>query len=207
MIDSNPSSNRPRRSPRACCCAGCVLVLVLLSFPVYLALTPRKPPPALLPYEAARVDQSVSETKAAAKKIERDISAGKRTTFTLVLREAEINRMLETDNRLQNAMKREQIVRAWVSIANRRVKASAIRSGTPSSLTVTVIPEIDNAHRLKLSIEGLEVGQLGVPAVSAIRRASQKAIAMLTEKSLVPKARFESVKVEDGAITLTGRPE
>jgi hypothetical protein len=178
--------------------------LLLLLVPVYLAVTPPSPPPPLAPAEAARIDSAITEKKAELEKLSHRVYDGKPADFSLVLREAEINRLLETDARLQRAMRKESVNRAWVSIADGKITARALRDGTPSSITVTVVPTIGPDHRLQLDIEGVGIGQLGVPAVSAIKHAAQKAIAMLTDKSMIPAADFESVQAENGAITLKG---
>jgi hypothetical protein len=198
-----PDGNGSRWSRRPCCCFGCLTAILLLLIPAWLAFTPSRPPAPLPPAEVAKVDASIAEKRESVEKLSRDLSAGKRTPFTLVLREAEINRMLETDDRLRKAMRRANIERAWVKIEEGRVNATAIPEGGPS-MTVTVAPEIDPRQGLRLNIEGVEVGRLGVGAVGALRKTAQKAVSKMVEGSLVPRARFESVRVEDGAITLTG---
>jgi len=180
------------------------LILALLLIPTYLAITPPNPPARLSLLEANRIDLEISGKKAALEKLAHDASKGKPAPFTLVLREVEINRLLETDDRLRRAMQRESVERAWVSIQEGKVTATAIREGTPSSMTVTVTPRIGTDHRLRLAIDGMGVGRLGLPAVSAVRHAAEKAIKLLTDKSMIPQADFESVKVEQGTITLTG---
>jgi len=167
-------------------------------------MSPPNPPTPLSPLEADRIDLEISGKKAILEKLAHDASNGKAAPFTLVLREVEINRLLETDDRLRRAMQRERVERAWVSIQEGKVTATAIREGTPPSVTVTVTPGIGPDHRLRLTIDGMGVGRLGLPAVSAVRHAAEKAVKLLTDKSMIPQADFQSVTVERGAITLTG---
>ncbi len=191
---------------RACCCSGCSLALLILAIPTYLFLTPPKPPPPLPPAERAKVDARVTEVRNQVKQITRDASAGKRPAFTLTLREAEINRLLETDDRIQRLMHGKQVSKAWVRIVDGRIRATAIRSaGTPASFTVNVAPEVSADHTLSFRIEGVDVGRLGMPNVDTFRAAAQKAVSLLNDKSMIPDAKFDAVKVEDGSITLTGK--
>jgi len=182
------------------------VLLILILIPLYLIFTPPAPPAPLSKDEEAKVDASLAEKRVVLKQIARNRSEGKKEPFTLVLREAEINRLLETDQRLQDAMHSRQVSKAWVRISNGRVHATAIRNGDgPSSLTVNVIPEIGPNNALAFKIEGVDLGRLGVPTIDSIQRVAQKAISLLNDKSMIPEATFDSVKAEDGAITLSGK--
>ena len=204
MSDNVARARHPRRL--TCCCTGCLFLLLLAAVPVYLALSPPPPPPRLNRTERVKVEAQIAEHKDEVRAIARAAAERKNQAFRLRLSEEEINHYLDTDDRIRSQMESRSIERAWVRLADGRVNASATltQGGAPVTLTATVVPQISPDHKLGFRVEGVDVGRLGVPATSAIQKAAVKALSLIDNSSMVPRARFDSATVEDGAIVLTG---
>jgi hypothetical protein len=181
-----------------------LIALALLLVPLYLAMTPSKPPPPLPAAEAARIDLSIADKKAAIEKIAKDAKAGKSVPFRLAFTEAEVNRLLDTDERLRGEMARRNVERAWVRIKPGRIEATVELAGAPSSLSMVVKPSIDSANRLRVDLADVGVGQLGVPPIGKLRKLTDKAMALVKQMTEFTDVRLESVTVGDGEVVVLG---
>ena len=118
--------------------------------------------------------------------------------------EAEVNRLLETDERLLAEMRRRGIDRAWVTITPGRIKATAMLTGAPSSLSLMAVPRLNSEGRLQVDLGDVGIGQLGVPSVGRIRRVTERAMALIKEKAEIKDVRLESISVGKGEVVVLG---
>lgn len=190
---------------RCCCCAAPAAVLVAAAlYAGYLLTTPPAPPAPLPAAKQAEVKAQVHDLKQKVRQIAKDAAAGKAHPFTLKMTEDELNAYMASDEQAREAMRAHRLERVWAHIENGHVLLTAVRAGTPLSVTATLVPQVRSDRSLGFTMEGMSMGRLGVPATAALKRAADRAIAQLDNHALVPRARFESVRAEDGVLTLVG---
>jgi uncharacterized protein YpmS len=159
----------------------------------------------MTPSEKVRAEAHVAEVKKELEEVKAAHKAGEHRPFKLVMTEQDINVFIRTDPHIQDLLQRARIEGAYVRIEDGRLRAAATRSvgGAPVTGTVGLEPSIGPDGRIRLHVNSVNMGRLGLPA-SGSRYLDDDFLTSLAEKGLDPSLKLDGVHVEGDSVVLSG---
>ena len=194
-----------RKVKRGLCCSGCLFVILLIAIPFYMLFKPAPPAPVISKIKQTASIAHVKEVRKELAEIKSDVKTAKPHPFTLVLSEDDINTFILTDLETKNLISVYKLENVFVKIEDNTVKAYGSRwvRGMHINGTMTVVPELTPERTMRLKMEAISLGALGLPPEFATQ-ITKELTKVIVEKLFDPTLKFKSLEIKGSNIIGTG---
>ncbi len=175
--------------------------MLIIVIPLYLLFKPAPAAPVISQTKKTESLKHVQEVKKELQEIKADVKAAKPHPFSLVLSEDDINTFLMTDLETKNLISAYKLENVFVKIEDKMVKAYGSRwvRGMHINGTMTVTPELSEQRTMRLKMESISLGALGLPPEFATQ-VTKELSKVIVNKLLDPTLKFKSLEIKGAEI-------